>query len=127
MTINTSIITGIRWFARIVGSILVLLVLAIAIGEMITEPPPRATGKITPRDIPLFIGLILMVAGIIVAWFKEGIGGLLTVGGFIIFLVAHFIFYGNIPGVPIFIIFLITGLLFIFCSWQSRKVAKQEL
>lgn len=83
MTIKKPIITGIRWFTRIVGSLLVLLVLVIAIGEAITEPPLQATVKITPRDIALFIGIISMVVGIVVAWFREGFWGFLTLGGFV--------------------------------------------
>jgi len=120
-----SLINGIRWFARILGSLLVLFILASVIGEAI-EPSPQATGKITTREIPLIIGAISMVVGIIVAWFQEGIGGLLILGGFIFFYAVHLIFFQSLPGGPFFIIFLIIGLLFLFCWWQSRRLSQSE-
>ena len=102
------------------------LVLAIAIGETITGPPSQTTGKITPRDILLFIGLISMVAGIVVAWFREGLGGFLTVGGFVFFYAVHLIVDKNLPAGWFLIIFLIIGILFVFCWWQSRRVNRKE-
>ena len=109
----------VRWIARIAGSLLVLFVLVSFIGNVLE---PLGTGKITTQDIPLMIGFISMVMGIIVAWFREGIGGLLTVGGFVFFYAAHLIIHKNLPGGLFFVFFLIVGLLFLLCGRQSRKL-----
>lgn len=120
-----SYIKGIRWFTRIVGSLLVLLVLIIVIGSII-EPYPQGRESITPGAILLLIGGISMVVGIVVAWFWEGLGGFLTVGGFVFFYAVHlFVEKSHHRGWGIFITFLIIGLLFIFCWWQSRKLTSQ--
>jgi hypothetical protein len=115
LPLNKKIIKGIRWFNRIVGSLLVLFVLFMFIGYAIE---PQGTGEIKSIAIPLFAGMGLMVGGIIVAWFREGLGGLVTVGGFILFLGVELVsgrdfdawFLGTFP---------IIGLLFLFCWWQS--------
>lgn len=122
-----SLITGIRWFTRIVGSLLVLLVLVIVIGSII-EPYSQDTEKITitPGRLLLIIGMISMVVGIVVAWFKEGLGGFLTVGGVVFFYAVHlFVERSYHRGEWVYITFLIIGLLFIFCWWQSRKLTSQ--
>ena len=81
-------VNGIRWFARILGSLVLLLVLLMAILEgFFMEPPPGSSGVLKGRDIPLMAGMIIMLVGIVVAWFREGIGGLLMIGGFIPFFV----------------------------------------
>jgi Na+/melibiose symporter-like transporter len=111
----------IRWIARIVGSLLVLFVLLMFIGYAIN---PQDTGKITSTEIPLFMGMIAMLLGIIVAWFREGIGALLIFGGFLLFFVQEIIKNKNFD-VWILVIFPVIGLLFLLCWWQSRKLVQR--
>jgi hypothetical protein len=119
-------VNGIRWFARILGSLVLLIVLSIAIGEaFFMEPPPGATGKLTNRDIPLMGALVIMLVGIVVAWFREGIGGLLMIGGFIPFLVEELKSERGFNA-WFFIIFPIIGLLHLFCWWQSRRFKSKK-
>jgi hypothetical protein len=125
MAIKKEIITGIRWFTRIAGSLLVVLSLVILIGSII-EPYPQGRAKITPGVILLIIGMISMVVGIVVAWFREGLGGFLTVGGFVFFYAVHLIVEKRLPRGSFLVYFLIIGLLFIFCWWQSRKLSITE-
>jgi hypothetical protein len=119
-----SVINKIRWVTRLLGASLVLFILASAIVDTI-EGDPKATGKIAQREIPLFIAMISMFVGFIVAWLREGIGGLLIIGGFIFFYAFHLIFFNSFPRGLLFIIFLIIGLVFLFCWWQSRKKVSQ--
>jgi len=118
-----SLINGIRWFARILGALLVLLVLYFVIGELIIEGN-LGTGKITPIDIPIIIGWISMVVGIMLAWFREAMGSVIIISGFVLKLVIELIV--NQKFLPLFfVIFPIIGLLFLFCWWQSRKLTSQ--
>jgi hypothetical protein len=115
-------VNGVRWFARILGSLVLLFVLLMVIGEgLFMEPPPGSSGKLKTRDIPLMAGMITMLVGIVVAWFREGIGGLLMIGGFIPFLVDEL---KSEKGFDVWflIIFPIIGLLHLFCWWQSRRL-----
>ena len=119
-----SLITGIRWFARILGALLVLFVLLSAIGGIL-GPPSQATVKISDKEIPLMIGMVFMLVGIVIAWFREGIGGLLIVGGFIFFVVVELITDKQFD-VWFLLVFPALGMLHLFCWWQSRKLSPAE-
>jgi hypothetical protein len=119
---NTALIKAIRWFTRTMSSLLVLFVLLMFIGYAID---PQDTGKITLTEIPLFIGVIAMLLGIIIAWFREGVGALLIFGGFLLFFAQEVIQNKNFD-VWILVIFPFIGLLFLFCWWQSRKLIKNQ-
>ena len=115
-------VNGIRWFARILGSLVLLLVLLVVIGEgLFMEPPPGSSSKLKERDIPLMAGMITMLVGIVVAWFREGIGGLLMIGGFIPFLVDELKSEKGFNA-WFLVVFPIIGLLHLFCWWQSRRL-----
>ncbi len=121
-----SSINGIRWFARILGSLILLFVLFMAIGEgFFMEPPPGSSGKLNKSDIPLMTGMIVMLVGIGVAWFREGIGGLLMIGGFFPFLVDELRSEKGFNA-WFLVIFPLIGLLHLFCWWQSRRLKSKE-
>jgi hypothetical protein len=66
-----------RWTARIIGTLLVLLSVAIAIGE----------GMPNPLTLPawaqiIFLALALIMVGILIAWRWEFAGGVLSLAGF---------------------------------------------
>jgi hypothetical protein len=115
-------VNGVRWFARILGSLVLLFVLLMVIGEgLFMETPPGSSGMLKERDIPLMAGMITMLVGIVVAWFREGIGGLLMIGGFIPFLVDELKSEKGFNA-WFLVIFPIIGLLHLFCWWQSRRL-----
>ena len=107
----------IRWFTRIIGSLLVLFVVLMFLGYAID---PQDTGRITFTEIPLFIGMIAMLLGILVAWFNEGLGAALTIGGFLFFAAVELVIQGSFD-TWLLMIFPAIGLLFLFCRWQSKK------
>jgi hypothetical protein len=115
-------VNGVRWLARILGSLVLLFVLLLVIGEgLFMEPPPGSSGMLKGRDIPLMAGMIIMLVGIVVAWFREGIGGLLMIGGVIPFLVDELKSEKGFNA-WFLVIFPIIGLLHLFCWWQSRRL-----
>lgn len=118
---NHSSLNSIRWFARIVGSILVLFFLLMVLGYIIE---PQGAGKITPTEIPLIIGMIAMLLGIIMAWFREGFGALLTIGGFLLFFIAELI-TNQSYNAWILLAYPAVGLLFLLCWWQDRKPTEE--
>ena len=121
-----SYINGIRWFSRILGSLILLLVLLTVIVEgFFMEPPPGASGKLTDRDIPLMAGMIVILTGVVVAWFREGIGGLLMIGGFVPFLVDELTSEKGFNA-WFLLFFPVIGLLHLFCWWQSRKLSQTK-
>ena len=74
--VPTPNLTVATWTARIVGSLILLLILAFAIGEGVPNP---LHGLV--RRNPLTFALVTMMVGLVLAWKWEGIGGLLILGG----------------------------------------------
>ncbi len=119
---NTSLIKAISWFARILGSIIVLFVLFMFIAYAVN---PQGSGKMNVNVIPLMIGMIAMMVGLVVAWFRELIGGLLTIGGFIFFLVIEMTSSQGFDA-WFLVIFPIIALLHLFCWWKKRLLSSTE-
>jgi hypothetical protein len=64
-----------------------------------------------------FLALLLMLAGQVVAWRWEGAGGLMILGGLAGFALVNHGFRFNV----VFGAMLVTGLLYAFCGWASRR------
>ena len=71
-----------RWTACILGTLMFLLFLAFFFGE---GPPDLS--RLTSTERLQFLGMAALFLGLVIAWKWEGLGGLITVGGFT-FLVA---------------------------------------
>ena len=73
-----------RWVARIIGTVLVGLTLVIAIGEgmpnLFTQPFVIQIG---------FLALTLVLLGILLAWRWEFLGGIISLVGWVLFVVAE--------------------------------------
>ena len=110
------VIRMVRWVARLFGSALVLMVIVFMIGE----GPPNPL-KMSAIEVVTSVAFLAMIAGLIVAWRREGLGGILVVGGFLAFWVLnfvsshHFWLRGAFPAFPI------VGFLYLFCWRQSIR------
>jgi len=109
-----------RWVARIFGSIIVLFMLSLFIGEFLRK------GYINvghPGHYVMFAFSGLSSVGILMAWRWEGIGGFLGALGIIafdlinIFWVQGSKMVGTIIGS---LLWLIPASLFIYCWWKTR-------
>jgi hypothetical protein len=103
-----------RWTARIVGTLILPLIVALAICEGVPNP-----FALSIRETLLFIALVTMIVGQIAAWKWEGIGGLLILSGFAFFAVVD----GRIPFNIVFGPWLLTGLLYLACGWRKSRAA----
>ena len=96
-----------RWTGRILGTLLVLLIVAIAVGEGIpnpfTQPVPVQLG---------FLGLALVMAGILAGWRWDVAPALVSLAGWCLFFFAvvypprghsGFIFTLALPAVLLFV------------------------
>ena len=114
---NNSSFNNIRWLARIVGTLLVVFFLLMVLGYVIE---PQGTGKITLTEIPLIIGMLAMLLGLIIAWFREGLGAFINIAGFLLFLASELISNKSFHA-WIIVAYPAIGLLFLLCWWQSKK------
>ena len=107
---------ALAWSARATSVVSVGLLLLFFIGEGF-DP-----SGVTPRQ---WVGLIFfplgVVAGMAVAWWREGVGGLVTVGSLLGFYVWHVLAGGWVPRGFIFVVFALPGFLFLLHALLARR------
>lgn len=104
--------SAICWAARLVGMFLLVMILAVAIGEGLPNPMQQ------PLAVRIeMVALLGMWLGLIVAWKSELIGGMVVVLGYACFCLTEW------PALRLafpFGLFPFAGLLYIV-SWFTRK------
>ena len=120
---TTKTISIIRWTARIVGTLLVLLTILIGVGQMLESYNRDGAAALDTFDTLMIITFVFWIAGLaglILALWKEGLGGISSLLSFIIF-----IFLLGINPKSNFIyglfIYLIPSVLYVYCWWLTKK------
>jgi hypothetical protein len=112
LTIRDSL-SWIRLIARISSLVILGLEIAFLIGE-----------GVYPSGVDKWIGFLFFPVGIslgmILAWWKESLGGSITVGCLALFYLIHFIFTQTFPSGLGWITFSLPGFLFLL-YWYLRK------
>lgn len=104
--------TVVRWTARTLGTLVLGLLVVLAIGEGVPNPCTQ------PLSVNLLsLGLLTMVAGLLVAWRWEGIGGSLILGGLAFFVSVN---HGIRPN-AVFGTFFLVGVLYLLCWWKTPR------
>ncbi len=100
-----------RWVARLWAVLSLLFLLAFVVGEGI--------GFQRIRDLAAFLFFPLGVgAGLVVAWWRERIGGAIAVCSLVAFYLTLCLFDGRFPRGPYFFLVAAPGLLFL---WLGRE------
>lgn len=110
------ILISLRATARFLGSILFLMIIMSAIGKDIPNP-----FSLTLNEAISFFSFVVMLTGLIVAWRLEGIGGLVVLFGYLVFIIVN-------PfslSVGVIAIFPLTGALFVI-FWRVDEKRKQR-
>ena len=108
----------IRWIARILGLLLILLTLFFAIAESITEYNPTAE----PTPIVMILAGVFMLGGLGLSWKWELIGVLISLVGFI----GVGILNPDALMMPMMYLFPLTAILFLICWWLSKSQSTKE-
>jgi len=107
-----------RWIARIWSILSILFVLVFAIGEAARAIGPRPT-------LQEWVGLALWpigaAVGLVVAWYREQLGGALTLVCLIAFYVWNLLRSGHLPQGPFFFLIAAPGLLFLLAGFLSHR------
>lgn len=119
--------TAMRWAARVLALIAVGLFVYFAVEFGAKVFPALAWTSL--QGIPLLIALVLALAGVVIAWRWELIGGMIAVGcstaiialvcagsGLDMLLCA---FYFTLP-------ILLAGALYLSCFWRTRRAAQSQ-
>ncbi len=128
---NAKKISVVRWTARIIGTVFVALTLFIGIGEMLEGYNKEGAAASDTFDAFMIITFIFWgvgLAGLILALWKEGLGGIISLFGFIVFL----ILVGTNPKpdvrfINVLFVFLIPSVLYIYCWWLTKKSSNKIL
>jgi hypothetical protein len=107
---------GIRWVARIMGTLLGLLLLTEFIEWLTGTRPPASL-----RDYLIAVGWLLIISGFVVGWFKELAASLLVLGGIALVSVIRLLPPGGEWPWPIFIVAAILSFLFLYVHLASKK------
>ena len=107
-------ITALRWTARVWSVASIALVLGFFVGE-----------GLNPSGLNEWIGVLLFPVGIsvgmILAWWKEGLGGSITLGCLLAFYVVHLATAGKFPKGWAWLVFAAPGFLFLLSSYLSCR------
>jgi hypothetical protein len=114
---NTKLLATIfRWIARVIGAVVIGLTLLIAIGEGV----PNLFAQ--PFVVQIgFLALALLLLGILLAWRCELPGGIVSLAGWILFILAERV---NWRHSAFFILLGVPSLLFLgssFLRWHHEK------
>lgn len=113
----------IRWLARGWSIASIGLVALIFLGEILF---PHAEASFRLRDVILFILFpIGTLAGMILAWRWELLGGALTVGSMVGFYAALAVMDGRFPRGPYFLLIAAPGFLFL-TAWAMTRVGQRR-
>lgn len=112
-----------RWIARGIGTLTGVFCLLIGIAEVVwphTPPAPEAS-----REGAMLAGLVSTnLLGVLIAWWREGIGGMVVVIGAMALGTFAYVTAGHnkvwamlMAGGP----FFVAGVLFLASWWRSRR------
>ena len=106
----------VRWVARVWSIATIVLVGLFLVGE-----PFNPTGS-------EWLGLVFfplgVCAGMVVAWWKEGMGGVVTVASLAAFYAVHWATAGRLPNGWAFLLFSVPGFLFVLSWVMQRTLSK---
>jgi len=106
---------ALRWTARIWSVLSVALVLAFIVGE-----------RDNPSGLNEWLGFLFFPFGIsvgmIISWWKEALGGCITVGSLLVFYMVRLTTAGMFPQGWAWLAFAAPGFLFLLSSFVSRRL-----
>jgi len=106
-----------RWAGRVAGALLVAVIVLLAIGEgmpnILTQPHNVQIG---------FLALAILILGILAAWKWELAGGLVSIGGWCLFVVAVVHFPRGVNGFMLSL--LLPGTLSVISSLLRGRLPK---
>jgi hypothetical protein len=111
-------LAALQWLARLLGLASVALLALFIFGEGF-NPLRMTRGELV---LSLFFPLGV-IAGLALAWWKEGVGGTLCVGSLLAFYAAHYLIAGDFPRGWAFLVFALPGFLFLTHWLLARQSA----
>ena len=112
-----NLLPAIRYIARLFSILLIVLIVTLSLGEGLPDP-----ATLSSVDLLFFGSLLIMLVGLILSWQKENTGGLLLILGFVIFFVVNSFSSNSIQLGIFFLLFPLTGILFVLCCRIDKRI-----
>lgn len=108
------------WAARLLSLLSIGLLFAFILGDGVAPGAARPT----PGEWVLLAFFPLgVIAGMVVGWWREGLGGAITVGSLLAFYLVFFILGRGMPRGVWFLLFALPGFLFL-AHWLLTRAGK---
>jgi hypothetical protein len=117
---TTSIAFIARWVARAWSVLNILIIFLFAIGQSLRPLGPVPTYK---EWIGLALWPVGVAIGLLVAWLREVLGGIVTLACLVAFYIWTLLRSGNLPHGPFFFLIASPALVFILAGVVSRRGA----
>ena len=123
---NTVFMNIIRWTARVFGTLLVIISLIFFVSSMI-ENYYKQGSVLDTYNIIVFAVLGIGFAALILAWWKEGLGGIIAFISFIVFnLLAAVSPVEGSRYMFLLLVFLVPSILYLLYWLLKRNMLKKE-
>lgn len=109
-------INRLRWAARLLSIVSLVFIAAFIVGEGVSVTKLTAGEWLGFLCFPIGISI-----GMVVAWWKETLGGIITVGSLVAFYLTHIANAGKFPAGWAWFAFAAPGFLFLALSYCSAK------
>jgi hypothetical protein len=121
-TPSTPLGFGLRWSARVLSFLSLILLLLFIVGERFN--PFHLRGRELALTVFFPLGVML---GLGLAWRWQAFGGALTVGCLAAFYLVHWLGAGRWPGGWAFAVLALPGFLFLLAALVGRRKARGEI
>jgi len=123
---DSTTIVVIRWLARIVGALMVVLVVVFFVGESLGGGGSLSPARLTPVEWFEVAALLVMSVGTLLAWRWEALGGALSLGGGLAFNIVESLSKGWVEPVWFAVVFAVVGMMFLVCSYSSAASIRRQ-
>ncbi len=118
MTEQTKHYRMIRTIARILSLLSIGFVLLFVVGETLSEQGSLPTSV---EWVALAFFPTGVVVGLVIAWWREGLGGGIALLSLLAFYAWEFAYSGDLAGGPFFFLVAAPGLLFLIYAWLFKR------
>jgi hypothetical protein len=125
--VDPMMVVTMRWIARIVGTLMVVLFAVFFVGESLGGDGPFPVGSLTLVEWLEMVALLIMSAGALLAWRWEALGGALSLGGGLAFNVVESLGGGGVELTWFAVVFVVIGGLFLACSYLSESAIRERV
>jgi hypothetical protein len=105
-----------RSIARMVSAVILILLAMVIVGQGLPNIHAFSRAEMLSSAM-----LVVMIAGLVLAWWRELAGAILILGGFFAFMASEYIASGDAGMSWIFMLFPLAGVLFLIYWGLTRK------